>query len=105
MTIDPTAPPAAPAYRLVVTFSTGRTYQHAVRDDREAQATIDGWARAGGLWVIDGAAGLRVWCPWHTVAEVNLPRPPHATVVGGRGPAVRPARPPAPKLAPLQETA
>lgn len=74
---------------LVVRFQTGRTYTHAVGDDREAQNTVEAWQRAQGLWVIEPESRARMWCPWHTVTEVVLPRPPHAGVVGGRGPAVR----------------
>ena len=74
---------------LVVKFLTGRAYTHTVADDREAQHTVEGWQRQGGLWVVDAAARNRVWCPWHTVTEVVMPRPPHSAVIGGRGPAVQ----------------
>ena len=59
---------------LVVHFRHNRNpYTHAVGGEREAQDTINGWTRAGGLWIVSVETRRRAWIPWHSINEIELP--------------------------------
>lgn len=86
---------------LVVHFRHGRQpHNHAVASEREAQDTIAGWRREGGMWLVNTENGRRAWVPWHTVDEVSLPAPPGMSMAARRPagvirkPAVAKAAPP-----------